>query len=828
MRLATQNTRFLIFSSLLALLLTTTSGAHAFSCPPKGPVATGSRVTVVYDPADTTMKACLNGSWVTMAGGGGGGNLDGLSDVIITSPANNQVLLYNGSNWVNSAVTVSESDPEVGALTANQWCAANSGGTAIVCNQAPPSGGGGSSSGTAGYLQISGGSGAFASSSTTAGNQLFWDTTNHRLGIGTTTPASSLKLDVNGGDIGIRDTAPALYLDAPTIDWQIDLNSIVFNAINFRNVTNSLNVMTMLPSGSIGIGTTAPNASALLDVSSTTQGVLLPRLTTTQVGAVATPTDGLIVYDVDTDTIKLRANGAWASLGAGGGGSPGGADTQIQYNNSGAFAGSSGLVWDNSTATLGVNAASEKIRISYNSPTFGMDIKAATVGGWARQYGFQNAANTVLGAFGGFGSADALSYLWVGPNYTSPWMTFLTNGNVGIGTTAPTAPLTVGAAMTTTNLTPIAAFNTTGLKPVVIGDGATGNGIMIGYSGNTIQARTSATMGTNGNLILNDVGGNVGIGTASPGAKLHVSGGSIAVDGPSSPFIFNETDQAANTPGKYWRMPLDGNVLRFDVDTQGDGDFVPYVTPLAMNVGGNVGINNITPAYLLTITGKSSGLPMYIKANDATNYAAQFSSQNNNSHAYFAYNTIGVYGATSTAASNAIYGYTTGTGSIALLGVATQTNSHGFLGQNTSSGYYCYIGYANTYALLCSGPDNTTSDLRLKKDIVSLDKQSGLDAIMGLRPVSYHWKDERKNQTGKRQMGFIAQEVEKVLPDLVNGFEPTTDDEKEAVKSGESKLLSVQYEGMIAPLVQAVQELKAENDNLRARLEALEKNQKAE
>ena len=40
------------------------------------------------------------------------------------------------------------------------------------------------SSGTAGYVQISGGSGAFASSSTTAGQQFFWDTTNHRLGIG--------------------------------------------------------------------------------------------------------------------------------------------------------------------------------------------------------------------------------------------------------------------------------------------------------------------------------------------------------------------------------------------------------------------------------------------------------------------------------------------------------------------------------------------------------------------------------------------------------------------------------------------------------------------
>lgn len=168
-------------------------------------------MTVVYDPGDTTMKACVGSSWVTMAGGGGGGNLDGLSDVIISSPANNQVLLYNGSNWVNSAVTITENDPKVGALTGNQWCAANAGGIAIVCNQTPPSGGS-NSSGTAGYVQLSGGSGAFTSSSTTAGNQLFWDSTNHRLGIGTTSPADKLTVRGTVTDMSFVDNADSMSL----------------------------------------------------------------------------------------------------------------------------------------------------------------------------------------------------------------------------------------------------------------------------------------------------------------------------------------------------------------------------------------------------------------------------------------------------------------------------------------------------------------------------------------------------------------------------------------------------------------------------------------
>ena len=47
----------------------------------------------------------------------------------------------------------------------------------------------------------------------------------------------------------------------------------------------------------VGIGTTSPNVSSMLDVSSTTKGMLTPRMTTVQRNAITTPADGLIVYD---------------------------------------------------------------------------------------------------------------------------------------------------------------------------------------------------------------------------------------------------------------------------------------------------------------------------------------------------------------------------------------------------------------------------------------------------------------------------------------------------------------------------------------------------
>ncbi|MDP3680927.1 MAG: hypothetical protein Q8R22_08840 [Flavobacterium sp.] len=49
----------------------------------------------------------------------------------------------------------------------------------------------------------------------------------------------------------------------------------------------------------VGIGTITPHASSVLDVSSTTQGMLTPRMTTVQRAAIASPADGLMVYDTD-------------------------------------------------------------------------------------------------------------------------------------------------------------------------------------------------------------------------------------------------------------------------------------------------------------------------------------------------------------------------------------------------------------------------------------------------------------------------------------------------------------------------------------------------
>lgn len=70
-----------------------------------------------------------------------------------------------------------------------------------------------------------------------------------------------------------------------------------------KNTTPFLLLLLLLGSflanAQIGIGTVTPNATAVLDITSTTQGLLTPRMTTVQRNAIASPAEGLIVYDTD-------------------------------------------------------------------------------------------------------------------------------------------------------------------------------------------------------------------------------------------------------------------------------------------------------------------------------------------------------------------------------------------------------------------------------------------------------------------------------------------------------------------------------------------------
>lgn len=98
------------------------------------------------------------------------------------------------------------------------------------------------------------------------------------------------------------------------------------------------------------------------------------------------------------------------------------------------------------------------------------------------------------------------------------------------------------------------------------------------------------------------------------------------------------------------------------------------------------------------------------------------------------------------------------------------------------------------------------SDVRLKTDIRPLS--GALNGLEHIRGVSFIWRDEAKATSDRREIGVIAQEVEQVFPELVT--------------EGSDGMKAVNYDRMVAVLVEAVKELKAQNEALHARLNELE------
>ena len=66
----------------------------------------------------------------------------------------------------------------------------------------------------------------------------------------------------------------------------------------------------------VGIGTATPAASAKLDITSTTQGLLPPRMTTVQRDAIVSPATGLVIFNTTTNGLEFKSSTGWVSLTA--------------------------------------------------------------------------------------------------------------------------------------------------------------------------------------------------------------------------------------------------------------------------------------------------------------------------------------------------------------------------------------------------------------------------------------------------------------------------------------------------------------------------------
>ena len=121
-----------------------------------------------------------------------------------------------------------------------------------------------------------------------------------------------------------------------------------------------------------------------------------------------------------------------------------------------------------------------------------------------------------------------------------------------------------------------------------------------------------------------------------------------------------------------------------------------------------------------------------------------------------------------------------------------------------------------SHPVCCGYPGNPYSDFRLKKDIKPLT--NALEKLMQIRGVTFKWNSAYKEFSGslpkKKEIGFVAQDVEKVFPELV-----------EKRGRGSKNYRVIHYAKITAVLVEAVKELKEKNEFLHDRLSKLEKQQ---
>jgi len=113
----------------------------------------------------------------------------------------------------------------------------------------------------------------------------------------------------NGTDYEVN---ARIFLEVDGVPSSVNMpGRIVFYT---RETTLLTEKMRISGNGNVSIGTTAPDANAILQLNSSTKGFLPPRMTTTQKNAISTPPSGLMVYDTTTDKLCVYNGTSWIDL----------------------------------------------------------------------------------------------------------------------------------------------------------------------------------------------------------------------------------------------------------------------------------------------------------------------------------------------------------------------------------------------------------------------------------------------------------------------------------------------------------------------------------
>ena len=136
------------------------------------------------------------------------------------------------------------------------------------------------------------------------------------VGIGIAAPTAKLDLYDTTNPVYLQQTRGSVVQLAGPTGTAVTSPGQIGTSSNspFRIITNNTDRVRIDETGNVGIGTSSPSASAILDAQSTTKGVRMPNMTTTQKNAISSPAAGLMVFDTTIAKLCVYSGSAWQTI----------------------------------------------------------------------------------------------------------------------------------------------------------------------------------------------------------------------------------------------------------------------------------------------------------------------------------------------------------------------------------------------------------------------------------------------------------------------------------------------------------------------------------